>query len=375
MAKRANREGHVRQRQNGLWEARVQLERRRVSLYGKTQAEVLGKLAEAKKAQAEGRSPLPDRSTVGAFLDQWLETVKSSARPKTYESYETTVRLHLKPAIGNLPIVKLTAVDVQAMLTKLSKTRRAVGKKENRASQPVISARTVEYCLLVLRRALNKAVAWNLVSRNVATVVNPPRVVRETVGSLDQSQAVAFLEHIRGHRLEALYSVALAIGLRRGEALGLRWSDVNLETGTITVRNQLQRVSGKLALVEPKTRQARRAIDLPSFAVKALESHRKRQHVERLAAEETWQETGYVFTTRVGTPIEPRNITRHFGAAIRRAKLPALRFHDLRHTCASLMLAQGVHPRAVMEILGHSRIGLTMDTYSHVLPSVKKETA
>lgn len=143
---------------------------------------------------------------------------------------------------------------------------------------------------------------------------------------------------------------------------------------SLVVRNQLQRVSGKLALVEPKTRQARGAIDLPSFAVSALRMHRKKQGQKRLAADESWQETGYVFTTKVGTPIEPGNVGRHFAATLKSAKLPALRFHDLRHTCASLMLAQGVPPRAVMEILGHSRSALTMDTYSHVMP-VKLEAA
>jgi integrase len=215
----------------------------------------------------------------------------------------------------------------------------------------------------------------DLIPKNVALKVKPPVVERRHADVIDVKQAGKLLTALKGDRLEALYSVAIAVGLRRGEALGLRWSDVDLKAGTVTVRNQLQRVHGELKLAEPKTSQARRVVDLPAFALEVMKAHRLRQGADREDAGERWKEMGYVFTTSIGTPIEPGNVSRHFAAVLKRAKLPPMRFHDLRHTCATLMLVQGTHPRAVMEILGHSRISLTMDTYSHVLPSVKREAA
>lgn len=214
-----------------------------------------------------------------------------------------------------------------------------------------------------------------MVARNVATLVDVPRVQRPEVQPFSLEQARTILDAIRGNRFEALYSVALAVGLRRGEALGLRWDDVDLDAGTLKVRTALQRIDGKLQLVEPKTSRSRRTIALPDMAVAALRSHRARQLQERLLAGSRWQDTGMVFTTSIGTYMEPRNLTRHFNRTVKNAGLPPKRFHDLRHTCASLLLAQGVHARVVMEILGHSQIGLTMDTYSHVAPSLQRDAA
>jgi integrase len=178
---------------------------------------------------------------------------------------------------------------------------------------------------------------------------------------------------VKGNRLEALYSVALALGLRRGEALGLRWEDVDLEAGTLRVQVALQRRKDSKTLVEPKTEQSRRTLPLPSVLVVALKAHRTRQLEERLAAGPKWRDHGLVFPSTVGTPMEPRNLTRQFKAVLQRAGLPDIRFHDLRHTAASLLVAQGVHPRVVMEILGHSQISLTMNTYTHVLPEAQRE--
>lgn len=380
MAKRANREGLIRKRRDGLWEARVMLDGKCVSLYAKTQKLALDKLDAAKTAHKEGLPPVPAQDTVEQFLVEWLEsTVKPSTRASTYASYRGVVNTHLIPAIGSIQLAKLSPQDVQGLLTRLLNTNcivRASTKKGAATPEPrKLSARTAEYCILVLRRALNKAVAWRMVPRNVASVVRTPRVAKEEVRFLTPEQARQLLKVVKGHNFEALYSVALAIGLRRGEALGLRWSDVDLDNGTLIVRNQLQRIGGRLGLTEPKTSSARRALALPDFAVKALKAHRARQAKTRLGAGENWKETGYVFTTCVGTPVEPGNITRHFAKALETAKLPPMRFHDLRHTCASLLLAQGQQPRVVMEILGHSRISLTMDTYSHVMPSVKREAA
>jgi integrase len=205
--------------------------------------------------------------------------------------------------------------------------------------------------------------------------VDPPRVRRPEIHPLTPEQARTFLDAARGDRLEALYSVALAIGLRQGEALGLRWEHIDLDGGELRVRVALQRIAGKLQLVEPKTRQSRRTIPLPQVAVNALRAHRVSQLEERLLAGDRWVDTGLVFCTPKGTPLDARNVTRRFQKLLKQTDLPHQRFHDLRHTCATLLLVQGVPPRVVMEILGHSQISLTMDTYTHVVPALKREAA
>ncbi len=227
----------------------------------------------------------------------------------------------------------------------------------------------------VLRRALKQALKWELVARNAAQLVDAPRVAQREIESFTPEQAKTFLDAIRGDRLEALYSVALAVGLRKGEILGLKWSDVDLDKRTLTVRASLQRINGALILVEPKSRQSRRTVALPRTVTDALRPHRARQFQERLLACSLWQDHGLVFPTTIGTPMDTRNLTRHFKRALQGAGLPLRRFHDLRHSCASLLLAQGVHPRVVMEILGHSQISLTMNTYSHVIDELQHEAA
>jgi len=227
----------------------------------------------------------------------------------------------------------------------------------------------------ILRTALNRALKWGLVSRNVAALTDAPRAEAKDVTVLTPDQARSLLEAARGNRLEALFTVALALGLRRGEALGIRWQDIDVDAGTLQVRQQLQRIGGKLELVEPKTRKARRTVALPSIAVAALRAHRARQNAERLALGEAWVDSGLVFTSEIGTPLDPDNLKRSWYALRERAKLKTLRFHDLRHACATLLLAQGVHPRVVMETLGHSQIGVTMNVYSHVLPMLQREAA
>ena len=367
MAKRGHNEGSIYQRKDGRWCATINLgyrngKRWRKAFYGKTRREVQVKLTEALHAHRQGLPLAPERQTVGKFLNRWLAgCAKPSVRPRTYEGYAGHVRLHIGPALGHIRLVKLSPQDVQSFLnSKLTDGH---------------SPRTVQYMHAVLRRALGQALKWSLVARNVATLVDSPRVERPEVQPFTPDQARTFLRAIEGDRLEALYSVALAIGLRRGEALGLRWDDIDLDKNTLTVRASLQRVEGRLQLVQPKTVRSRRTIALPQSAVTALRSHRVRKLQERLLAGSRWQDSGFVFTTTIGTPLEPRNVYRHFQGALERAGLPRKRFHDLRHTCASLLLAQGVHPRVVMEILGHSQIGLTMNTYSHVIPELQREAA
>jgi len=367
MARRGQKEGSIYKRQDGRWTATISLgyrngRRWRKSFYGKTRDEVQRKLTPALRDAQLGITPPPERQTLAQFLENWLETaVKPSVRPLTYERYEQLVRLYIKPALGHERLTKLSPQAVQAFLNKQC----AAG----------LSARTVQYMHATLRRALGQALKWGHVQRNVATLVDAPRVERREVAPLTVGEARKLLNQVESDRIGALYSVALAVGLRKGEALGLRWEDVDLEAGTVRIVAALQRVGGRLQLVEPKSKRSRRTVSVPNSVLESLRRHRTRQLEERVFAGAKWQEHGLVFTTTIGTPIDPRNVTRHFRSVIRKAGLPAKRFHDLRHTCASLLLAQNVHARVVMEMLGHSQIQLTLDTYSHVVPSLQRDAA
>jgi integrase len=237
------------------------------------------------------------------------------------------------------------------------------------------SGKSVVYMLQVLRTALALAVRWDIVPRNVARLADRPRIERKTINPLTPEEARKFLGSIRGHRLEALFSVALALGLRQGEALGLRWEDVDFRDGTLCVRHQLQRINGKLTLVPPKTERSRRTLVMPTAIVQRLKEHEKRQVAERLWAGTRWHETGLIFANRNGGPTQARRVIEQFHQALEHAGIRRIRFHDLRHSCATLLLVQGVSPRVVMEVLGHSEIALTMNAYSHVVPELQRDAA
>jgi len=282
-------------------------------------------------------------------------------RPLTYAGYKVNVEKHLVPTLGKIPLDQLTPRHVQEMMN----ARLAAG----------FSGKSVAYMQQVLRTALSLAVRWDMVSRNVARLVDRPRIERKPISPLTPDQARTFLAAIRGHRLEALFSVALALGLRQGEALGLRWEDVDLGAGTLRVRHQLQRIDGKLTLVPPKTERSRRTLVMPITIVERLREHEKRQVAEKLWAGSKWDDTGLIFSTRVGGPTQARHVIAEFHKALENAGLRRIRFHDLRHSCATLLLVQGVSPRVVMEVLGHSEIALTMNAYSHVVPELQRDAA
>lgn len=243
-----------------------------------------------------------------------------------------------------------------------------------------LSPATVRYCLVVLRMALDHAVKLDLVSRNVAMLVEFPKVERGEIEPMSPGEAKRLIEASKAHRLGALFSVAVAVGLRKGEALALKWSAIDFERATLAVRLTLQRVKvpgekkSRLILKEPK-RSSRRTLNLPQVCLSALAEHKAAQDEERALAGSRWQDSEFVFATRIGSPLEPRNLSRAHDQILAMAKLPHSRIHDLRHTAATLLLSQGVHPRVVMELLGHSQIAVTMNTYSHVVPALRKEAA
>lgn len=368
MAKRGNNEGSIYRRSDGRWAASLDLgwidgKRRRKHFYGRTRRDVATKLHRALQSHAGGLPvDQPERLTVGAYLDRWLATsTDDPLRPRTAKLYRSIVEHDLKPAFGRVPLVKLTPDMVQAHLN-------------NKAAEG-LSPYTVRNHRAVLRRALNQAVRWGLLQRNVAQLVTPPRIPTNETQPLTTNQAREFLGAINGHRLEALYRIAFHLGLRQGEILGLTWGAVDLSAGTVTARRALVRYDGAFHLDDPKPGRSRRTVALPAALVDALRQHRTRQIEERLRAGPAWcgNEWDLVFRRETGEPISNSTLTKQFQALLARAGLPRHRFHDLRHGAASFMLAEGASLRVVMEVLGHSDIGITGNIYGHVQPEVQRE--
>jgi integrase len=328
----------------------------------RNRAEVRDSLLKARAERSQGFPVTIEKQTIAQFLERWLDTVKSSLAPRTFQHYEMVVRLYLVPEVGRLRLEKLAPQHVQALL--------------NRTSASGLSAQTVRHVRTILRIALNQAIKWGLIPRNAAALAVPPKLQRHSFRNLSPVEARALLDVAKGDRLEAVFTVALSLGLRMGEILGLRWQDVDLDGATLAINQAIYRMAGKgLVAAEPKTHRSRRTLFLPDNVLRGLKPHRRRQLVERMAMGSQWHERGLVFTSRIGTPLEPRNLFRSFKALLRKASLPDVRFHDLRHSAASLLLAQGVPMHAVMELLGHSSISTTADIYSHVMPAMMRDVA
>jgi integrase len=303
-----------------------------------------------------------ERQTLGAFLTRWLtDVVEPTVRPRTFDSYRMIVNRHLIPALGKLRLAHLTPSDVQSYLHQ----KRAQG----------LSPRTVQYHRSVLRTALGQALRWEEVSRNVATLVDPPRSERTEVEPFTLDQITALQTALKGHPLEGVIILALATGMRQGELLGLTWVDVDLDGANVRVRQQLQRIKGKLTLCPLKTDRSRRTLALPAFAVEALRRQRIWQLEARLARGERWQDSDLVFPSGTGAPTDAAGLVHRYHKLLDAAGLPRKPFHTLRHSCASFLLAQGHDLRTIMEQLGHSQISLTANIYSHVAQSLKRQAA
>jgi integrase len=395
--KRGSGEGSIYRLQDGRWRAAVTTGWKlnaagkkvptRKTITKQTRHEVASDLKKSLRDQQRGFNINPNKLTVRQFLSNWLNEIKSSVAPATYVSYEATVRLHLVPSLGDIQLGKLSADHVQRFkAAKLESVITAgAGAKKAIKGQPapvprLLSPTSVKYCLVVLRLALESACKLDLVPRNIALLVDFPKTEHVEIQPYTPEQSMRFLEAAKGHRIGAIFSVALAVGLRKGEALGLKWPAIDFGRGTLAVRVALQRIKlpgekkGELLLREPK-RSSKRTINLPQVCISALLQQRGLQEQEKRIAGSKWKESGYVFTSTIGTPLEPRNLHRAFSEIVKAAHLPMVRIHDLRHACASLLLIQGVHPRMVMELLGHSQIGITLNLYSHLTPELRRETA
>lgn len=365
MPRRANKEGSVYFRKSDKkWVASVTLENgKRKVVYASTQQEAMKKRNALIREQERGKIVTKPNQTVAQYLDYWLGVYKQSIRPRSYERYEQIIRLHIVPILGRLRLDKLLPQQVQSLYAQ---------KQEEG-----LSANTVVTIHHMLHRALKSAVRWGVVSHNVCESVEVPRKVPYRIQPLTLEQTQALLGAVRGHPNEALFVLAVATGMRRGELAGLKWQDVDLDKGELHVRRSLVRVPTKMGgsylEAEPKTEKSRRRILFPDFALEALKAHRQRQQDIKRQAGSCWQEHDYVFCTPLGEHIHPgHDILEVFKTILKRAGLPEVRFHDLRHGAATQLLGMGVHPKIVQERLGHHDIGTTMDTYSHVLPTMQE---
>ncbi len=299
--------------------------------------------------------------TVRDYFERWLETTAPTLRAVTVRRYRDVARLHIVGVIGNTPLTKLTAADVQRLYADRLKR---------------LSPTTVRYVHAVLHHALDDAVKWGLLVRNVADAVEPPKKARTEMQVWNAEQVGRVLRAAADDPLEALWRLAIYTGMRRGELLALKWSDLDLDAGALSVQRSLGRGrTSRLEEGEPKSRSGRRRIALSPSVVESLKRHRVRQLEHRLAVGDAYEDRGYLFANETGAHIHPNTLYRRFQDLTKRAGVPTIRFHDLRHTSATLLLAQGVHGKIVQERLGHANIAMTLDLYSHVTADMQRHAA
>lgn len=366
MAKRGKGEGSIAKRPNGTWYARYTVHlpdgtTKRPAVYGKTRREVSEKLAKVLEEIRHGTRVEPSKQTVGEYLSDWLAQKRAAIKPLSYVNYEVVVRVHLTPALGSILLQELSVRDVEQY-------------RNRKLAQ--MSAKSVSAQLAVLRAALDQAVRWNYVQRNVAAQVDNPRMVKHRPATMSVDEVQRLLEALRGDRLEASYYVVIGCALRCGELLGLRWCDVDLDRRTLSVAQSVERIQGIGKVIQtPKTEGGIRRVVMPQFVVRALSAHRDRQWLERKHMGRRWQDYDLVFPTNKGTPYEPRSLARHLERTLAKAGLPHYSLHELRHTSATIMDDQGVPLKTLSKIMGHSTTGITADLYIHPYDSAMADAA
>jgi len=338
-------------------------QRKRRSFIGATADEAAQKLRRALTQQDNGQSPPAERTTVGAYLRRWLTVKESTMRPESWRRYREAVELHLIPTIGKIKLTRLTPTDVEGAYAAI----RAKG----------LSGTSVQLVHGTLRTALHAAERRGEVLRNVATLVDAPRRSTPEMRPLTADEAMRLLEAAQGDELEAFYVLALTCGLRLGELQALTWRAIDVERRRLRVAATLAGVSGGApVMAPPKTQRSRREVHLSALAAEALRRHRARQLEQRLAVGQLWEDHGLVFANGRGRPLDGNNVReRSFRRLLERAGLPPMRFHDLRHAAASLLLAQGVNVKVIAEVLGHADVTVTLRVYAHLMPSAQQEAA
>lgn len=373
MSKHGNGEGTVVKRADGRWMASITIgfnedgKQKRRAFYGKTRAEAFDKMTKALGDVLAGTYIDPNKVTVGQWLDTWLEQyIKPSLRLKTFQSYEGAVRLHIKPALGGTKMCLLQPSQVQAMVNDLVKSG--------------LAASTAKLAQIVLHSALKQAVGNGLTQRNAADGTRKPKGTRRPIRVLTMDEQRALLAVAAVDRLGPMIVTMLGTGVRLGEAVALRWQDVDMPKRTMRVEQSASRVTlkgtkSKLTTQPPKTKAGRRTIPLPAIVIEALQHWRRTQAEEHLRIGGNWVDSGLVFTTGLGTMLEPRGVIRKVTALAKKAKIEHVNVHALRHTCATRLTEGGMPLNVVMEILGHSSIAITGNTYVHVLPDLKQRAA
>jgi integrase len=362
MTKRANGEGSIYQRKDGRYAASLSIGRgKRKHFLGHSRAEVASKLAEATVDLNKGVPVVSSNQTVAQYLDAWLVSAKASVRPRTHESYALNVR-RLQPLLGKQRLSALKPANVE----------RAYGE----LLESGLSRRTVIQAHTVLHNALKKALQWGLIGRNPTEAVSVPRPERREMHVLSEEQVMRLFQATQHDEQHALWVLLVTTGLRLGEALGLKWEDVDLANSRLTVQRALQRQKEHgITFVEPKTSRSRRMVYFSDGTADALKEHRRKQNQARLMLGGMWNDNSLVFCRGNGRPLDPSRMSQRLHLILKKAGLPSVRVHDLRHTAATLHLERGENPKVVQELLGHSNIATTMDIYSHVTPAIHAAAA
>ena len=348
-------------------------ERRRETRAGfATQKECQQAMHKLLVAVGEQSYAVPTKASVREYLTkEWLPAVKATIRPSTYNSYVQHVECHVAPHIGSVKLAKLTGSQVNALYAKLADS----GKKDGKTG---LSPMTVHHVHSCLHKACKDAVRWGHISRNPLDAADPPRKKSDGAREMrtwSKEQLKAFLHAVSDDRLSPLWHTIAMTGMRRGEALGLRWTDVDLEKARLSVRRALIPTNREVVVSEPKTAKGRRVIALDPGTVEVLKAQAARQLDEQKEWDDAWVETGLVFTQENGEALDPESVSRYWRQAVKQSMLPQIRLHDLRHTHATLALQAGIHPKVVSERLGHATVSITLDTYSHAIPAMQEEAA
>jgi len=368
--KRANGDGNIRKRKDDRWEGRYVVghdpdtgKMITKNVLGKTQAEVKEKLRKAIDNSKQLDFTKEGKYTVGQWMDEWFEAyAKVKVRPSSHQTYKGYIENHIKPNIGDIPIEKLTSLQLQKFYRRLL-TEGRVPRIESENQPKGLSAKTVRNINQVISSAMDMAVKHKLILSNPTDGCEIPKVEHKEMHTIHAEQLGAFLREAKESGVYELYYLDLATGLRRGELLGLKWEDVDLTHGVIHVRRQVYRIDGEVKEVPLKTKNAYRNISISKDAVEMLQEMEKHRISE------------YVFPSPSGGPISPDSVLNMLHRVLKRAGLPAVRFHDLRHTFATLALQNGVDIKTVSGMLGHFSAGFTLDTYAHVTTAAQKEAA